>query len=189
MPDLAGLDAGGAKRATQNAGLELRVDARRPDGTVPRDHVIEQEPNPAAILRRQRAVRVRVSDGQQDPVVPSVVGQIERTAEIVLAGKNRSTSPAGPKSARRPMPPGWSSAQDPAATRQASKVTLLVNRGEAGASYVMPDVIGAMAARAVDVLRRRGFRVTVGADRPLPGPSARRRRPADAAGGLPDWLG
>jgi beta-lactam-binding protein with PASTA domain len=33
----------------------------------------------------------------------------------------------------------------------------------------MPDVIGAQGARVVDILRRRGFRVTVGAQVPYPG--------------------
>ena len=45
-------------------GLSVRVeDARRPDKTVPADHVLTQEPAAGQIVRRQRAVRVRLSDG------------------------------------------------------------------------------------------------------------------------------
>jgi beta-lactam-binding protein with PASTA domain len=33
----------------------------------------------------------------------------------------------------------------------------------------MPDLIGTLGSRAVDVLRRRPFRVTIGAEVPYPG--------------------
>ena len=49
-------------------------------------------------------------------------------------------------------------------------MTLLVNRGERGQSYVMPDLIGTLGSRAVEVLRqRRPFRVTIGAVVSYPG--------------------
>jgi serine/threonine-protein kinase len=48
-------------------------------------------------------------------------------------------------------------------------ISLLVNRGERGATYVMPDLIGVNGDRAADVLRTRGFRVSVVGDHPYPG--------------------
>jgi beta-lactam-binding protein with PASTA domain len=168
VPDLQGLPLVEATQASRSAGLELRIEARRADGTVPRDHVIAQEPEPGSTLRRQRAVRVRVSDGQQAPVVPVVVGQNERTAEMVLSQEKIEVG--GRVEIRtNAYATGVVVAQDPAGSQQAAKVTLLVNRGESGAGFVMPDVIGAQGARVVDVLRRRGFRVTVGAQVPYPG--------------------
>ena len=38
---------------------------------------------------------------------------------------------------------------------------LLVNRGEDRATYVMPDLIGLNGERAADLLRMRGFRVSI----------------------------
>ena len=46
---------------------------------------------------------------------------------------------------------------------------LLVNRGERDRTYVMPDLIGVAAEAAAEVLRARGFRVTVVGDHPYPG--------------------
>jgi len=40
-------------------------------------------------------------------------------------------------------------------------VRLLVNRGEDRASYVMPDLIGVDGGRAADLLRNKGFRVSL----------------------------
>lgn len=168
VPDLAGLSVEEANDRTRSAGLELRIEARRPDASVPRDHILAQEPEPGTVLRRQRSVRVRVSEGQQDPVVPVVVGQNERSAEMALTQEgisvdNRVEIRTGSYAA------GVVIAQDPPASQQSAAVTLLVNRGESDAGFVMPDVIGAVGERVVDILRRRGFRVTVGAVVPYPG--------------------
>jgi beta-lactam-binding protein with PASTA domain len=51
-------------------------------------------------------------------------------------------------------------------------VALLVNRGERGASYVMPDLIGVNGDRAAEILRARGFRVAVVGTTPYPGVAA-----------------
>jgi beta-lactam-binding protein with PASTA domain len=48
-------------------------------------------------------------------------------------------------------------------------VALLVNRGERGARYVMPDLIGVNGERAANALRARGFRATVVGEHPYPG--------------------
>jgi serine/threonine-protein kinase len=60
-------------------------------------------------------------------------------------------------------------AQTPAAKTSSPKVALLINRGERGATYVMPDLIGVNGDRAADLLRPRGFRVAVVGDHPYPG--------------------
>jgi serine/threonine-protein kinase len=113
-------------------------------------------------------VRVRVSDGQRDPIVPAVVGQAERTAEIILAQDNVEI--AGRAEIRTTSyPPGTIVSQDPAARDRASSVTLLVNRGERGLSYVMPDLIGTNGSRVLEVLRRRNFRAVISGEVPYPG--------------------
>ena len=69
---------------------------------------------------------------------------------------------------------------------RAARVSLLVNRGERGATYVMPDLIGVNGDRAADLLRTRGFRV-VGRRRPsLSRRAGGHRAPAESAGRLPD---
>jgi serine/threonine-protein kinase len=168
VPDLRGQPLAEANRALTDAGLVLRIEARRSDAKVPLDHVLEQDPAPGTVLRPQRAVRVRVSDGQRDPVVPVVVGQAERTAEIILAQENVEI--AGRAEVRTTSyPAGTVVGQDPPAKERARAVTLLVNRGERGQSFVMPDLIGTVETRALEVLRRRPFRVGVGARVPYPG--------------------
>jgi len=60
-------------------------------------------------------------------------------------------------------------AQNPPPSTRADAVTLLVNRGEQTTSYVMPDLIGVDGERAAEVLRGRGFRVSIVGQQPYPG--------------------
>jgi beta-lactam-binding protein with PASTA domain len=60
-------------------------------------------------------------------------------------------------------------AQDPPARRRGAKVTLLVNRGDKSVSYVMPDLIGTLGVRTLDVLRAQGLRVAVSGEVSYPG--------------------
>ncbi len=168
VPDVRGAALTGATATLADAGLVLKIEARRGDAKVAVDHVLSQDPEPGTVLRRQRAVRVRVSDGQQDPIVPQVVGQAERTAEVVLA---QSQIEIGDRAEihSAAYADGAVVAQDPPEKGRAAKVNLLVNRGQSGTTFVMPDVIGTLGARSVDILRRRGFRVTVNGDGLYPG--------------------
>jgi eukaryotic-like serine/threonine-protein kinase len=168
VPSLQGLSMADANRAVAEVGLVLKVDMRRGDPKIPADHILSQEPDPGTVLRRQRQVHVRISDGQRDPAVPSVVGMPERTAEIVLAQEKVEIADKA-EIRTRTVEAGLVVAQDPPAKVQAAKVALLVNRGEDSAGYVMPDVIGTFSARAVEILRRQRFRVTVSAEVPYPG--------------------
>jgi beta-lactam-binding protein with PASTA domain len=69
----------------------------------------------------------------------------------------------------RDYPPDVVIAQDPAPQAITSEVRLLVNRGEDRAAYVMPDLIGLSGARAADLMRSKGFRVSVVSQQSSPG--------------------
>jgi serine/threonine-protein kinase len=169
VPDLHALSVEAATLALSTVGLGVRIDPlSRPDATVPADHVMSQEPEAGSVLRRQRSVRIRLSEGLRDPTSPTIVGQAERAAEIALLEAGIEIAA---RSEVRSADYGTGSvvAQDPPAGARASGVSLLVNRGEAGLSFVMPDVIGAVGVQAVSVLRAQGFRVTITAEVPYPG--------------------
>lgn len=168
VPDIRGKAVAEAQADLDRTGLTFKIDTRRADDQVPADHVLSQDPLPGSVIRRERTIRVRVSNGKQAPAVPDVVGQAERTAEVMLAdAKIQVGSRAEIVSARYAA--DTVIGQDPSAKEQSAAVALLLNRGDARASFVMPDVIGTVAARAVDVLRQRGFRVTITGDMPYPG--------------------
>lgn len=168
VPDLRGQSVADASATLTQLGLSVRIeDMRRSDPKVPENHVLTQEPEPGSVLRRQRSVRLRLSDGQRDPVVPNVVGAPERAAEATLAAE-RVTVAGRAEVRAAEYGAGVVLAQHPASGQRGTTVTLLVNRRDDNETFVMPDLIGTLADRSVAVLRSQNFRVSVAADVPYP---------------------
>jgi serine/threonine-protein kinase len=169
VPQLTGRPLEEARIAAADQGLVLRVDeARRPDSKVPVGHVLGQEPQPGTTARRQRGVRIWVSSGPRIVVAPKLVGESERAAQIRLTQEGVATATVA-QIRDAAYPPDVVVAQDPPPDTRTSEVRLLVNRGEDRASYVMPDLIGVSGDRAADLLRSRGFRVSMVGQQSAPG--------------------
>src|SRR6476659_1140256 len=172
IPDLTNRTANDATALASDLGLTLRVDeTRRPDPKIAAGRVLAQEPAAGSIARRQRSIRIWLSSGQRSATVPKLVGETERTAQLRLAQDGLTLT--GIAEIRSPS---FASdiviAQMPPAKSAAGNVSLLVNRGDRGASYVMPDLIGVNGDRAAEILRARGFRVAVVGSNPYPGVAA-----------------
>lgn len=172
VPDLTNRSANEATAIASGMGLAVRVDdTRRPDAKIAAGRVLAQEPPAGSVSRRQRSIRVWLSAGVQATTVPPLVGETERAAQLRVAQDGLTLG--GVAEIRSPdYPPDVVVAQMPPAKTAAGRVSLLVNRGEHGASYVMPDLIGVNGDRAGDILRGHGFRVAVVASTPYPGVAA-----------------
>jgi len=169
VPALGGRTVNEASALLSDEGLTLRVEeARRFDPKVPAGRVLAQDPPAGASTRQQRVVKVWVSEGPASTTVPALVGESERTAQIrsQMAALGVSAVAAIQSS---DYPAGTVVAQWPPAARRANAVALLVNRGEAGTTYVMPDLIGVDGGRAAELIRARGLRVSVVGEQPYPG--------------------
>ena len=172
VPPLTGKTAMQAGVLLAPAGLNLKVEeARRADASAPVGTIVSQDPQPGAHTRRERSVKVWVSGGPRAQSVPALLGESERTAQLraqqdglqlaSIAEIRSGDYTAGTVVAQNPPP----QKSMPAGGR----FTLLINRGERGETYVMPDLIGVNGDRAADLLRSRGFRVSVVGDHPYPG--------------------
>jgi beta-lactam-binding protein with PASTA domain len=114
---------------------------------------------------------VWVSAGPRASTVPALLGESERAAlmraqqdglQLAAIAEIRSADyPAGSVVAQNPPPKN--------SMPSGAKIALLVNRGEHGNTFVMPDLIGVNGDRAADLLRSHGFRVSVVGDHPYPG--------------------
>ncbi len=161
VPGLVGKSVEDATALASGLDLQMRVDeARRPDAKVPAGMVLGQDPVAGSTTRRQRNVRVWVSAGAHIARAPNLLGETQRSAEIRVSQEGLQI---GTVSEIRSAfyPPDVVVAQDPPASTQTAEVRLLVNRGEDRATYVMPDLIGLNGERAADVMRIRGFRVSI----------------------------
>ena len=172
VPDLLNQTAAEATETTTRVGLSLRVDeTRRLDPKTPANRIVAQDPPGGATLRSQRNVRVWLSAGPRATAVPSVTGQTERSAEQRLLQDGLAVA-AISEIRTQTYAPDVVVAQDPEPRTPAERVALLISRPEAGAGYVMPDLIGVNGDRAAEILRRHGFRVAVVGSMPYPGVAA-----------------
>jgi len=172
VPDLKGQTVSAANAGLADLGLSLRVDdTRRLDANVPAGDIVAQDLLPGTTARRGRSVRVWLSAGAHAATAPALVGESERMARLrlqedglnlAIVSEMRSNDQAS----------GVVVAQEPAAGGLGDRVSLLVNRGDRAAAYVMPDLIGVDGARAADILRAAGFRVAIVGQQPYPGVAA-----------------
>jgi len=169
VPDVSGRTVEEATTALADAGLAVRVEPlSRIHQTIPAGHVAAQDPAPGLPTRSGRNVKVWLSSGSSAGAVPTLIGQSERGARARLEeGALGLRAVAEIRS--RGYPSGAVVAQEPPPFGAGDTVGVLINRGERGATYVMPDLIGVYGASAAEVFRARGFRVTVVGDHPYPG--------------------
>ena len=161
VPDLVGKSLADADNLASGLDLQLRIDeGRRPDPKVPAGFVLGQDPVAGSSVRRQRSERVWVSAGAHIARAPNLLGETLRSAEIRVAQEGLMI---GTVSEIRSglYPPDIVVAQDPPPSTQTAEIRLLVNRGQDRTAYVMPDLIGLNGDRAAEVMRIRGFRVSI----------------------------
>jgi len=172
VPDFTNRTANEATALAADIGPGMKVDeSRRPDPKIGPGRVVAQEPAPGSTARRQRSVKVWLSAGQRAATMPLLIGETERTAQLRLTQDGLTLGDLT-EIRSQDFAPDIVVAQTPAAKSPAGHVALLVNRGERGASYVMPDLIGVNGDRAADMLRNRNFRVAVVGSNPYPGVAA-----------------
>ena len=169
VPSLRGLTPEEAEAVLADAGLTLRIDpVRRVHDTITLGRVAEQDPSPGLTTRSQRSVKTWLSSGPTPGSIPGLIGASEPAARRSLEENAFSLHELSEiRSDRYPIDAVVAQQQPPDSNGQ--RISLLVNRGERGRTFVMPDLIGAESAAAADVLRTRGFRITVVGDHPYPG--------------------
>lgn len=169
VPDLAGRTVREATTLLEDRGLTLRVDDnRRVDPKIPEGHIAQQDPPAGVLARRPRGVKVWVSLGPQATTAPDLAGQTERTAQLRLQQDGLQVSSIA-EVRLSDLPADSVVAQNPSPGTRTDRVSLLVNRGERAAGFIMPDLIGVDGERAAEFLRSRGFRVALASDHPYPG--------------------
>lgn len=168
-PDLRAMPPPDAACRLAALGLHTRIESlRRIHQAIEPGFVAEQEPLPGVTTRRGRSVKLWLSSGPNRGEVPALTGESEAGArERIRDNAFLLEGVAEIRSNRYPIDAVV--AQEPPPAANGETVSLLVNRGERGRTYVMPNLIGVAADGASEILRGRGFRVTVVGEAPYPG--------------------
>ena len=169
------------------------------DPKIPSGRIAVQEPPPGSTTRRQRSIHVWMSQGRARHHYPGAHRR-ERTQRRSCGCSRtacRSSALSEVRSSDYPKRNGHR-AGTAGRARTAPKSRCSSIAASRADGYVMPDLIGVAGNRAVDLLRARGFRVTIVGEIPYPGIPAGivlrqsppagfqiARRRSDFAGGQP----
>ena len=162
IPKVVGLSKTQAARLLADHGLVLDEGDRYFSSDVPPGRVMSQVPQPGMQVRRGWHVRVAESMGPQRMVIPDLVGNSERAAEINI--RRRGLELGSIATAEIPGAPNDQIvAQSPPANAvnvSEPKISLLLAAISDRDSFVMPDLVGQNEDNAVNVIVNAGLHVS-----------------------------
>ncbi|NKB90154.1 MAG: PASTA domain-containing protein [Acidobacteria bacterium] len=169
VPDLRGLADTAALAELEAAGMVLEIDEDRLQANaVPADHVVRQDPAPGTQVKRMRTVRVMLSTGPLELVVPNHVGDARQRALIRLEQQGVQVDYVA-SAPSYDVPRDTIIAQSPPAdappTEAQRPLRLLSSLGPPIVYYVMPNLVTHAVGDVRSDIEARGFRVSEGSNR------------------------
>jgi eukaryotic-like serine/threonine-protein kinase len=161
VPDLLGKDLVAALELSNKQGLSLKVADRGFSTSTPANHIISQEPRPGSWLKPEGIIRVVVSKGMGELVIPSVQGVSWREAKATLERYAVRVGEILRVHSDRVVHDNVIAQSPPAESKmmKGGTVALLVSDGPWPASYVMPDLRGLPQYVANETAAALGLRV------------------------------
>ena len=160
VPKVVGMTLREAEKAATDQGLLVDVENRFYSSEVPEGRIVSQLPAAGTLVRRGWRLRVAQSLGPQRAVIPDLIGESGRAAE--MNARRRGLEVGATVVAHIPGPPDQVVAQSPppnAVGVATPKINLLVTAGPEEQSYVMPDFVGHRLTEASAAIEQVGLRL------------------------------
>jgi eukaryotic-like serine/threonine-protein kinase len=161
VPEVIGKDVVAALEVANKHGLGLKITDRSYNVSAPTNHIISQDPRAGSWMKPEGIIRVVVSKGMGEVVVPAVQGAPWRDAKITLERYGLRVGEVirvhTDRVARETV-----IAHDPpreAKIMKGGPVVLLVSEGPRAMMYVMPDLRGQPQYAAHEIVAAIGLRV------------------------------
>jgi len=175
VPSFIKLTPSEAERTAMTNGLSVALEGQFYSIDIPEGRVISQVPPPGSRVRRGWRVRLAQSLGPQRVVIPDVIGQSPRAAELNVRQRGLELgdvaqihlpdAPADQIIAQSP-PPNAVGVQSP-------KLDVLTAAEATPQEYVMPNFVGRSLSEAAATIEAAGFKIAhVGTAQPTPNDTA-----------------
>jgi beta-lactam-binding protein with PASTA domain len=161
IPKFVGMTAQDADKLASANGLTLVLENRFFSNDFGEGRILSQVPQPGVKVRRGWRVRIAQSMGPQRIMIPSVLGESPRAAELnvrrrglelgTIAGLPIADQPTGDVIAQSPPPDARGIASP--------KISLLVAAPPEEAAFVMPDLTGLKLDQASAAITAAGLKV------------------------------
>jgi eukaryotic-like serine/threonine-protein kinase len=159
VPDLVGKTPQEARRIAELNSFQFEIERQYYSSKVQEGRILSQLPTPNTRVRRGWQIRVAESLGPQRVVIPDVLGESERAAEINIL--RRGLNLGSVATIEMPdAPANQVIAQSPSASASsisAPKITLLTAQPAAPQAFLMPSFVGQTVSNATVALKNAGF--------------------------------
>src|SRR6185437_4387075 len=172
VPNLVGKTPVEARRLSEGEGLTASVAREYYSATVPEGKVLSQVPAAGTLVRGGWELRLAVSLGPQSVVIPQVVGQSDRAANIILQQRGLQVSSVATMDVPNSTA-GQVFGQDPTANAQdveAPKLSYLVSDGPPAQGFVMPSFVGQTLASVTLAVNNAGLTLGKVVEQPVVAP-------------------
>ncbi|MDQ6634835.1 MAG: PASTA domain-containing protein [Gemmatimonadota bacterium] len=159
VPNVTGLMFDEATQRLAQAGFKSEQGEARFTASAPKMTVLEQSPPPGTREGIGGTISLIVSAGQRTASVPAVTGMTRIEAQVLLEKDGFDVGDVGEANSNAPR--GTVIATRPAAGTQVSvpsSISLVLSRGEAAASLLMPNLMGRDVGAARVLLGQLGVR-------------------------------
>lgn len=156
VPDLVRKDLLYALKILTDLDLNAKIKAAEYSSDIPENHIIFQDPEPGAEIKKDRDVKLIISKGTQTLSMPSLQRLSIQQARILLEENDlcpgTTSFTHSPTARKDEVIAQW---PNPGATVQRGTCAdLLISMGEMPIAYQMPDLTGKPLASALSLIER-----------------------------------
>jgi beta-lactam-binding protein with PASTA domain len=161
VPNLVGTDVVSALELLTDLQLNTKVSGSEYSHQFPKNHVTFQDPEAGSEIKKDRDVRIMISKGTHNILMPNLVALSERQARIIMEENGISRGHLA-RTFNQDIATDHIMAQVPVAgvlITRGTSVNLLLSMGPRAAELKMPDLSGLSADEAVFKIERANLAV------------------------------
>jgi serine/threonine-protein kinase len=161
VPALVGKDVVSALELLSDLQLNTKVNGSEYSPRFPKNHVMYQEPEAGAELKKDRDVRIIISKGAKNILMPNLVRLSQQQARMIIEENDISRGQLSHTYSSKVEKNHVIVHAPPAGTRinRGAKVDLLISLGPRPIKHVVPDLTGLALDQAVLIIEKVGLTV------------------------------
>ncbi len=174
VPNFVKLSPAEAERMAVGNGLSVEMEGQFYSSEIAESHIVSQMPPPGTRVRRGWRVRLAQSLGPQRVILPDVLGQSPRAAELNIRQRGLELGTVA-QVQLADAPTDQIIAQSPPANAvgvQSPRLSVLTAVEPEPQQYIMPSFVGHTLAEASATIERAGFKLRGVHSTASPAPSA-----------------
>jgi len=154
VPDLIGKDVVLILEMLSDIGLNTKIKGSEYSNSIPKNHVIFQEPEPGSEIKKRRDVRIIISKGTKKILMPNLKGLSIQQARLIIEENGlRLNKLSNTYSENRKKNEIISQFPSPGIIiKREAFVNLLVSTGIRPNAYKMPDIKGQSLEEAISLI-------------------------------------